>query len=117
MTQEELNQILAHVAEDIRFQAWNRQQRPGVRFIYACEYATLWKFTPKEWWRFVTKTNQNGGSYDLSLSRALRGRPRQIIKDEGGKLYSSDNTTRCVNLLDWKLEDWKMNWSDTKGTQ
>src|SRR5579864_5922354 len=83
MTQEELNQILAHVAEDIRFQAWNRRQRPGVRFIYACEYATLWKFTPKEWWRFVSKTNQNGGYYDLSLSRALRGRPRQITKAKG----------------------------------
>jgi len=107
MTQEELNQILANVAEDIRFQNWNKRQRPEVRLIYVCEYATLWKFTPKEWWRFVTKTNQNGGAYDLSRLRELRSRPRQIIKGEGGKLCSSDPTMRCLNLLDWTLEDWK----------
>jgi len=107
MTQVELDQLLAYYAEDIRFQAWNRRQRPGVRFIYACEYATIWKFTPKEWWRFVTKTTNNSGSYDLPLSKALRARPRQIIKGEGGKFYSFDNTTRCLNLLDWTLEDWK----------
>jgi hypothetical protein len=33
--------------------------------------------------------------------------PGQIIKGEGGKFYSFDNTTRCLNLLDWTLEDWK----------
>ena len=114
MTQVELNQILAHFAEDIGFQNWNMRQRPGVRFIYAYEYGTVWKFTPKEWWRFVTKTTNNSGSYDLPLSRALRARPRQIIKGEGGKLYSADNTRRCVNLLDWTLEDWK---DELVGTQ
>ena len=107
MTQVELNQILAHFAEGIGFQNWNKRQLPGVRFIYACEYTTFWKFTPKEWWRFATKTTHNGGSYDLPLSRALHGRPRQIIRGESGKLYSSDPTRRCVNLLDWTLEDWK----------
>jgi hypothetical protein len=106
MTQVELNQLLAHYAEDRVFQVWNKRQQPGVRFIYACEYEVFWKFTPREWWRFVTKVTHNSGSYDLPLSRALYARPRQIIKGEDGKLHSSDKTRRCVNLLDWTLEDW-----------
>jgi hypothetical protein len=116
MTQVELDQLLAHYAEDIRFQAWNERQRPGVCFIYAGEYATFWKFTPREWWRFVTKTTNQSGSYDLPLSRALRRRPRQILKGEGGKLYSSDHTRRFVNLLDWTLEDWKDELVGREGT-
>jgi len=116
MTQVELNQMLAHFADNTVFQNWNKRQLPGVRFIYASEYTTFWKFTPKEWWRFVTKTNQNGGSYDLPLSRALHGRPRQIIKGEGNILHSSDYTRRYVNLLDWKPQDWKDEFVGREGT-
>ncbi len=102
-----LNKIFADYAEDARFHDWNKGRRPGLRFVYVCEYETVWRFTPKEWWLFATKAIRNHGSYDLPMSRALRRRPKRIIKGEDGKFYSSDNTLHCVNPRDWTVEDWK----------
>lgn len=107
MARLELNKGLDHYAEELRFQDWSTRQRPGVRFIYTCEYETFWKFTPKEWWRFVTRVIRNDGLYDLPVSAELHGRPRHVIRGTDGKYCSSDNARRCVNLLDWTLEDWK----------
>lgn len=78
-----------------------------MQFIYACEYSTFWKFTPKEWWLFTTNAIRNNGFYDLPLSRALRCRPKLVQKGEDGKFHSLDIAFRCVNPLDWTVEDWK----------
>jgi hypothetical protein len=77
-----------------------------MRFVYACEFGTIWKFKPKEWWQFVTRAVRNNGGHDFVLSAALRSRPRHIAKGEDNKFYSTDSRVRCVNPLDWTLLDW-----------
>ena len=77
-----------------------------MRFVYACEYGTIWKFTDKEWWQFVTRVVRNNGGHDFLLSAALRSRPRHIVKGEDNKFCSTDSRVRCVNPLDWTLLDW-----------
>jgi hypothetical protein len=79
--------------------------------VYACEYGTIWRFTPREWWLFVRKTICNQGKRESLLSRALRSRPNHIqiaSAAMGGdrKISSHDARMRCVNPLDWTVEDW-----------
>jgi hypothetical protein len=105
MTLKEFNKQFAYYTEDAQFQNWSKGA-PKVRFVYACEYGTIWKFTPKEWWQFVRKAISNQGNHDLLLSRALRRRPNHITKAGDRKIYSSDNMMRCVNPLDWTVQDW-----------
>jgi hypothetical protein len=105
MTSVELKKLFAYCVEEAQFQNWSKGA-PEVRFVYACEYGTIWKFTPKEWWRFVNKALCNRGNHDFLLSRALRNRPRHITRDGDHKIYSSDSRMRCVNPLDWTVEDW-----------
>src|ERR1700735_2676340 len=110
MTSLELGKLFAHHAEEAQFQKWNRGA-PAVRFVYACEHGTIWKFTPKEWWRFVRKAIGNQGNHDFLLSRAMRSRPQYIQIEStttGGdrKISSFDTRMRCVNPLDWTVEDW-----------
>jgi hypothetical protein len=107
MRSQHLNKIFAGCYEDAQFHDWNKGRRPKLQFVYVCEYQTVWRFTPKEWWLFATKATRNNGSYDLPLSRALRSRPKQIVKGKDGKIYSPDDTIHCVNPLDWTLDDWK----------
>src|ERR1700687_1078220 len=106
MTSEELKKLFLHYSEEAQFQNWNKGEAPGTRVVYACEYGTIWKFTPQAWWQFVTRTVRNNGCHDFFLSKAVRSRPRQLIKGEDNKFYSSDVTIRCVNPLDWTLLDW-----------
>jgi hypothetical protein len=106
MTSVQLRKLFGRCAEDAQFRNWSKGEAPGMRFVYACEYGTIWKFTPKEWWQCVTRAIRNRGSHDFLLSKALRGRPRHIIKGEDNKFYSSDLAMRCVNPLDWTLQDW-----------
>src|ERR1700733_18377 len=54
MTSEKFNKLFGQFAEEAQFQLW-KGEAAAVRFVYACEYGTIWKFTPKEWWRLVTK--------------------------------------------------------------
>jgi hypothetical protein len=49
---------------------------------------------------------RNNGGHDFLLSKALRSRPRHIVKGEDNKFYSIDDSVRCVNPLDWALLDW-----------
>jgi len=107
MTVERIFEILAVHAEDARFRDWDQGRTLQWRFVYLCEYGTIWRFEPKEWWRFVIRTIRNNGAYDLPLSRALRNRPKHISKGDDHKCYSSDATLHCVNPLDWTIEDWK----------
>ena len=106
MTSGELNKLFTMVAEDAGFRRWNEGRSQAVRFFYACEYGVIWKFTPKAWWQFVTKTILNSGSHDLVLSKALGHRPPHIIKGEDNRYYSCDDSLRCVNPSDWTLENW-----------
>lgn len=108
-----LTRVLADYAEDHRFQRWSARFTPQFRFVYAYEYGTIWKFTPKEWWQFVSKTVRNNGNYDLPLSRALGNRPRHITTGPHGRFRSSDDTVRCVHLQDWTLSDWQNEVSET----
>jgi hypothetical protein len=112
MTTDQIIKIFAADAEDARFRDWDRERTAKWRFVYLCEYGTIWRFTPKEWWRFVPRTILNNGAYDLPLSSALRSRPKHIFRNEDHKCNSSDNTVRCVNPLDWTLEDWKNELTD-----
>ena len=108
-----LNRVFADYAEDMQFQDWITRVAAPFRFVYACEYGTIWKFTPKEWWQFVTKTVRNNCTYDLPLSRALGNRPRHITPGPDGRLRSSDETVRCVNLPEWTASDWENELSGT----
>lgn len=107
MRTEQIFKILTAEVEDTRFRDWLQGQTPEWRFTYLCEYGTIWKFGPKEWWQFVKRTVRHNGVYDLPLSRARRMRPKHIFKGDDHKYYSSSKTVRCVNPLDWTVEDWK----------
>lgn len=107
MTTDQVFKILAADAEDARFRTWDQSRTIRWRFVYLCEYGTIWRFGPKEWWQFVTGTVRNNGAYDLPLSSALRSRPRHISKGDDRKYYSSDNAVRCVSALEWTTDDWK----------
>ena len=106
MTSEALKKLVGKYVEDAQFQAWSEREEAGLQFVYACEYGTIWKFTPKAWWQFVTRAVRNNGCHDLFLSKALRRRPNHIIKDDNNKFSSSERRIRCVNPLDWTLLDW-----------
>jgi hypothetical protein len=106
MTSKEIKRLFGHYADDARFQDWSKGEAPGMQFVYACEYGTIWKFTPKEWWQLVGKAVRSNGCHDFFISKALRSRPRHIVKGEDNKFYSSDLRMRCVNPLDWTLLDW-----------
>jgi hypothetical protein len=105
MTSEQLKKLFTYYAEETQFQNWNNGASE-VRFVYACEYGTIWKFTPKEWWQFVRKAVGNQGNHEFLLSRALKNRPRHITKGDDRGIFSSDSRMRCVNPLDWTLQDW-----------
>ena len=106
MTSHELNRLFMQVAEDARFRLWNEKRSQAVRYFYACEHGEVWKFTPKAWWQLVTKTILNGGRHDFFLSKALGHRPTHIVKGEDKEFYSSDRSLRCINPLDWTVENW-----------
>lgn len=106
MTQEKLKKLFARFSDDAQFETWNAGKIPGVRFVYACEYGTIWKFTPRAWWQSMTKAIRNQGSHDFTLSTALCHRPRHIVKGSDNKFHSSDKELRCVNPEDWTVEDW-----------
>jgi hypothetical protein len=74
--------------------------------VYACEYGVIWKFTPKAWWQAVTHAIRNQGSHDFLLSNAMRSRPQHIIRGLDNVFYSSDDRMRCVNPLNWNIENW-----------
>jgi hypothetical protein len=48
MTSEKLKKLFVRYAEEAQFQRWSKGT-PEVQFVYACEYGTIWKFTPIEW--------------------------------------------------------------------
>jgi len=101
----ELNRLFNYHAEDAQFRQW-LDGAPDVRFVYVCEFGTIWKFTPREWWQFLRKTVNNQGAHDLVLSKALRSRPRNLTLGTDRRISSTDETIRCLNPLDWTIEDW-----------
>jgi len=107
MSPHALTRLLINFAEEARYRAWTQGRGSDVSVVFAHQYGTFWRFTPLEWWRFVTAVIEAKGSYDLPLSKALAARPRQIRRDPGGEFYSSDARVRCVNLIDRSLDEWK----------
>ena len=105
MTSAQLKKLFTSLAEEAQFQDWSKGL-PEVQFVYACEYGTIWKFTPKEWWLFVRKAVDNRGIHEFVLSRALGNRPKYITKGSDRKISSFNSKMRCVNPLDWTLVDW-----------
>jgi len=107
MSPQALTRILTGYAEHARYRAWTHGRDSGISVVFAHEYGTFWRFTPMEWWRFVTAVIDANGSYDLPLSKALAARPRQIRRDDKGEFHSIDAKVRCVKLLDRSLDEWK----------
>jgi len=107
MSRHALTRILTSYAEDARYRAWSYGRDSDITVVFAHEYGTFWRFTPMEWWRFVTAVIDANGSYDLPLSKALAARPRQIKRRDDGEFYSIDAKVRCVKLLDRSLTQWK----------
>jgi|SRR5579872_3317548 len=107
MSPHALTRTLTNFADDARYRAWAHGRDSDVSVVFAHEYGTFWRFTPLEWWRFVTAVLQANGSYDLPLSKALSARPRQIKKNGDGSFSSVDSKVRCVNLIDRTLDEWK----------
>jgi hypothetical protein len=105
MNSFELSRLFSQHAEEAQFREWFRSVRK-VRFVYACEFGTVWKFTPKEWWQLVRKAANNQGAHEFFLSKAMRSRPRTITMGSDRRISSSDETIRCVNTVDWTMEDW-----------
>jgi hypothetical protein len=106
MTSAEVTKLFARSSEDAQFELWNKGDAQEVRFVYACELGMIWKFTPKAWWLIVTKAIRNRGCHDFFLSKAMSTRPRHIIRGDDNKFYSCDSKMRCVNPLDWTIENW-----------
>jgi len=107
MSPHVLNRILTQYSDEARYRAWALGRDSGVSVVFAYEYQTFWRFTPMEWWRFVTAVVKANGSYDLPLSRSLSTRPRQIKRGDNGEFYSADPKARCVKLLNRSLDEWK----------
>jgi hypothetical protein len=106
MTPNELKKLFEQAAESANFRLWEKGHISGVRFVYACEFGEIWKFTPLEWWKMVTKTILCQGRHEFILSKAMRARPRHITKRGDNTFCSSDDGLRCVNPTDWTVEDW-----------
>jgi hypothetical protein len=62
MTPEKLRNLFARCVEDVQFQIWNKEKLQEVRFVYACEFGVIWKFTPKAWWQRYASHPQPGFS-------------------------------------------------------
>jgi hypothetical protein len=117
MTSQELTKLFAQYSEDAQFQMWIKGKPQEMKFVYACENGAFWKFTPKEWWRLVTKAIRNQGCHSFFLSKALRSRPNHIVRGDDTKFYSSDIKVRCVNPLDWTAENWIAELIQTGGAE
>ena len=104
---ETLTETFARFAEDAEFQRWNEHRTLGFRFVYARQDDSVWKFTPEEWWRFVTRTIRRNGVYNLPPSKQIQGRPKKTVEEENVDSFSCDGTSRSVNLVHWTMDDWK----------
>ncbi len=107
MTSTTLKTMFACYAQRARFEEWHKDHLLGVKFVYACEFGVVWKFTPQEWWQLVASAVRNHGQHDLPQSNTLGRRPAHIIKGIDGKFSSTDIGIRCVNSGDWLLAAWE----------
>src|SRR6266404_4898591 len=103
---ETLTETFARFAEDAEFRRWNEGRTLGFRFVYASQDESVWRFTPEEWWRFVTRTIRKNGAYNLPSSKQIQGGLKKIAEVENVG-FSCDNTCRRVNLRHWTMDDWK----------
>jgi hypothetical protein len=62
---EPQTQIGHPFATNPAFQQWSEGQGQDFHFVYASQGDGVWKFTPEEWWRFVTRTIHNNGAVIL----------------------------------------------------
>ena len=95
---ETLTETFARFAEDAEFRRWSEGRTLGFRFVYARQEEGTWRFTPEEWWRFVTRTIRKNGAYNLPTSKQLHGPLKEIASVDG-----SDSTTRSVDLARWSV--------------
>ena len=100
---ETLTETFARFAEDAAFQHWKEGRTPDCRLVYVCRDRIVWKFTVKEWWRFVTIAIRNNGEYILPVSKRLQ-HSKMVVDSEKGVSY--DKTIRWVRLNCWTLTNW-----------
>ena len=101
---EPLTETFARFAEDAKFQLWNEGRTPECRLVYACQGGSVWKFTPEEWWRFVTEAIRNNGEYVLPVSKQFKRHSKRIVDVQNGVSY--DKTIHGVKLNRWTLTNW-----------
>ena len=104
---ETLTETFARFAEDAEFRRWNEGRTPGFRYVYARHDECVWRFTPEEWWRFVTRTIRRNGVYNLPPAKQIQIRPPKSAEVENVESFSCDSTSRSVNLVHWTMDDWK----------
>jgi hypothetical protein len=101
---EPLTETFARFAEDAEFCHWNEGRPSECRFVYVFQDGGVWKFTLKDWWRFVTSTVRNNGKYSLPFTKRLRFRQKKVTDLENG--VSHDKAIRGVSLNRWTLTNW-----------
>jgi len=110
---EPLTDTFARFAEDAEFSHWNEGRPPECRFVYAVQDGSVWKFTLREWWRFVTTTVRNNGKYSLPFTKRLRVHRTKVADLENG--VSHDKAIRGVSLAGWTLANWTDELCDLSG--
>src|SRR5258706_13447287 len=98
---ETLTETFARFAENADFRRWNEGRRLDFRVVYARQSEGVWKFTPEEWWRIVTRAIRNNGESNLPLSNQLQGHTKKVAD------VDDCDSTRRVNLAWWTVDDWK----------
>jgi hypothetical protein len=74
---ETLTETFVRFAEDADFREWNEGRMVEFRFVYARKSDNVWRFTPEEWWRIVSRAIRNNGVSIIASGKQLRGEARK----------------------------------------
>ena len=100
---ETLTETFARYAEDAEFRRWCEGPQLECRVVYVFQDGGVWKFTPEDWWRLVTRAIRTNGLYNLPFTKQLDGPRKQIAVERG---VSGDGTVRRVDLNRWTMTNW-----------
>jgi hypothetical protein len=73
------------------------------QIVYVWEDDSVWKFTPAEWWAYVSRAIRNDGSYEHPFTSKLQGHGKHVAAKNS---VSRDKRVRCVNVNGWALTNW-----------